>query len=409
MSRIGKRIVLVAQALSACSALVGLLPSVGHAHEIRVSSYEMSEAGGIVVLESDAPIGEPWLRVEAKSLRVWFPNLVEVARFDHQRDSSEPIRSLLLRPGASDSAVVRIDVGSGRKLTRDNVEITRDGLTARIRVGFPIAGHNTVAMPVPSPRLNPPAAASASPAPQPSAAKPLVMQDPSAPVAALPAAMKPSAVTAPKTANVGFAGGSNQNLGLLIMISAALLAVYVCIKRFAKPRSIARQDIEVLSARSLGKGSQLLLVRALGSDHLLMTSNGRVERVASEPSRVDIPLAPREPTLAPPPSAAAAPAAVEESQAEGLGVFTKLSSRSRLRKLLDAVDKEKLEPAAPPLPPSAPTPTYDSRRPHAFGPELLSAMSHHKLTGLSSLPSIANKQSDSVAGIARLRAGTRVN
>ena len=407
MSRIGKRMVLVARISSACCALVGLLPSVGHAHEIRVSSYEMSEAGGIVLLESDAPIGEPWLRVEPKSVRVWFPNLVEVARFDHQRESSEPIRSLLLRPGAQDSAVIRIEVGNGRQLTRDNIEITRDGLSARIRVSFPVAGRAPVAAPAPAVHLTKPVAASASPLPQPSAAKPLVLSDPTAPVAAVATTLKPSnpaPAAAAKTNVMGLAGGSSQNLGLLMMISAMLLAIYACIKKFAKPRTIHAQDIEVLSARSLGKGSQLLLVRALGSDHLLMTSQGRVERVASEPSRVDIPL--ERPSIASLPSAAPV-REIDDSQAEGLGVFTKLSSRSRLRKLLDAVDKENPEPE--PRQASIAPAARDSRRPNSFGPELLSAMHHHKLTGLSSLPSIANKQSEAVAGIARLRAGTRAN
>jgi hypothetical protein len=404
--------VLVAQVLSACSALVGLLPSVGHAHEIRVSSYEMSEAGGIVLLESDAPIGEPWVRVEPKSVRVWFPNLVEVARFDHQRESSEPIRSLLLRPGAQDSAVVRIEVGSGRQLTRDNIEITRDGLSARIRVSFPVVGRAPLATPAPSAHLTKPVAASASSVPPPSAAaasKPLVLSDPTAPTATVATTLKPSSPTpaaAAKTNAMGLAGGSSQNLGLLMMVSAMLLAIYACIKKFAKPRTIHAQDIEVLSARTLGKGSQLLLVRALGSDHLLMTSQGgRVERVASEPSRVDIPL--ERPSIASLPPVAPMSATADDSQAEGLGVFTKLSSRSRLRKLLDAVDKE--NPESEPPPASDAPAARESRRPNSFGPELLSAIHHHKLTGLSSLPSIANKQSEAVAGIARLRAGTRAN
>jgi hypothetical protein len=211
-----------------------------------------------------------------------------------------------------------------------------------------------------------------------------------------------------KPTTLGFAGGSNQNLGLLMMISAILLGIYACIKRFAKPRVIRAQDIEVLSARRLGKGSELLLVRALGSDHLLVTSAGRTERVASVPSPVEPPLL--LPSLTSPPTAApaSAPAPEETSQAEGLGIITKLSSRSRLRKLLDAVDKETSE--AEPAPASAPAaPPRTSGRPTAFGPELLSAINQHKLSGFSSLPSIANKQSDAVAGIARLRAGTRAN
>jgi hypothetical protein len=396
---------------------MGLLPAVSHAHEIRVSSYEMSETGGVVMLESDAPIGEPWLRVEQKFVRVWFPDLADVARFDHQRDASEPIRSLILRPGAQNSAVVRIEVGANRTLSRDNIQIVRDGQTARIRVSFPASGrsaasHARAAAPAPAPKpatatAATVAAVAAPPVPPPSAAKPLFAV--TAPLAvksgsAVGAVAKP-ANTKPTT--LGLAGGSNQNIGLLLMISAILLAVYACIKRFTKPRTIRTQDIEVLSARRLGKGSELLLVRALGSDHLLVTSAGRTERVASVPTPVEPPLL--APSLTSPPTAAPATApAPEESQAEGLGVIAKLSSRSRLRKLLDAVDKETSESGPAPAPaPMLPAP--QSRRPNAFGPELLSAINQHKLTGLSSLPSIASKQSDAVAGIARLRAGTRAN
>lgn len=407
--------VFVARVLSACGALAALVPSVGHAHELRVSSYEMSEAGGVVLLESDAPIGEPWLRVESKSLKVWFPNVVDVARFDHMRDTSDPIRALLLRPGAANSAVVRIDVGTGRKLTRDNIEITRDGPTARIRVSFPVSAHTPVATPGPAIELTPAATAVAQVVSQPSAAKPLVLNGQAKPETAAaaaspaPPASKSRAIggaSASTTTNLSFAGGAGQNLGLLMLISAVLLGVYACLKKFGKPRTIRAQDIEVLSARRLGNRSELLLVRALGSDHLLVTSPGRIERVASAPSPIDPPLLlPSIPTLAAAPACAAAEA---DSQANGLGIITKFSSRSRLRKLLDAVDKESAanESDPPPPPPAA---ARDSRRPHAFGPELLSALNHHKLTGLSSLPSIASKQSEAVAGIARLRAGTRAN
>jgi len=416
--RVRRNILSLVQFASACAALLGFAPSVGYAHDIRVSSYEMSETGGVVLLESDAPIGEPWMRVESKYVRVWFPDLVDVARFDHQRDASEPIQSLVLRPGAQDSAVVRIEVGSNRKLTRDNIQIVREGQTARIRVSFPalerVPGAKPVAAapPVPAAKLAPPVTASASPALQPSAAKPLFdhsnVQPAAVKTAATPAVTK---LAAAKPTSLGFAGSSNQNLGLLMMISAILLGIYACIKRFAKPRVIRVQDIEVLSARRLGKGSELLLVRALGSDHLLVTSSGRTERVASVPSPIEPPLL--APSLTSPPSMApaSAPPPVEESQAEGLGIITKLSSRSRLRKLLDAVDKETTDSEPAPVSLSLPAPPpRDSRRPNAFGPELLSAIHQHKLTGFSSLPSIANKQSEAVAGIARLRAGgTRAN
>jgi hypothetical protein len=396
------------QILGACAAVLSCLPGAAQAHALRVSSYEMSEAGGIVMLESDVPVGEPWLRIDAKQVKVWFPNVADVARFDHERDVSEPIRALLLRPGAQDSAVVRIDIGNGHKLTRDNIEITRNGLTAKIRVQFAVAPSALGATPAtvakPAPVVN------AAPL---AAAKPLVLQGAAKPETALAAKKSTSPASASTLGNtkLGLAAGSQANLGLLIAISALLLVAYGWIKRFAKPRTPRTPDIQVLSARRLGNRSELLVIRALGADHLLVTSQGRIERVASVPSPVEpLLLAPSFPPAATPASAAAE----ADSQADGLGIITKLSSRYRVRKLLDAVDKETSESesalAAPPPPAAAARP---SRRPQAFGPELMSAMNQHRMTGLSSVPQsiapIANKQSDSVAGIARLRAGTRAN
>ncbi|HKU36540.1 MAG TPA: hypothetical protein VJR89_00295 [Polyangiales bacterium] len=262
-------------------------------------------------------------------------------------------------------------------------------------------------------RIPAPASAPAPvPEAQPVAAKPLYPQPQAQQPAAQPQAAPaqpaaPSAVQNIRSAaaatdaqrGLNFASSSNGGLTGLIVISAVLLAVYLGIRTFGKKRLGRDPEIQVLSARRLGHRSELLLVRALGSDHLLMTSAGRVERVASAPS----PSEPSVPSLSlpPPPMAAEAQGDTAESQAEGLGIITKLSSRSRLRKLLDAVDQE---PDAEP----APAPR-NSGRP-SFGPELLSAIHHHKLNAIASLPSVAQnagKQSDAVAGIARLRAGSR--
>ncbi|HKU36541.1 MAG TPA: hypothetical protein VJR89_00300 [Polyangiales bacterium] len=95
-----------------CAVLLAS-PALAHANEMRVSSYEMSETGGVVLLESDTPIGEPWLKVEVKAVRIWFPEVKDVARFEHARDAQEPLRSLELRPGAQDTAVLRIELAPG--------------------------------------------------------------------------------------------------------------------------------------------------------------------------------------------------------------------------------------------------------------------------------------------------------
>lgn len=383
-----------------------LAPALAHASDIRVSSYEMSESGGVIVIESDAPIGEPWMRTDARAVRIWFPDVKYVARFEHARDAQEPIRALQLRPGADDSAVLRIEFGPGQKFDRDNIEITRDGQSARVRVHLPVEAPPVQATPVVA-------------APQPTVApsKPLYPQQEQQPVAQPAAAPAPApaptaisniraAAAASDQQGIQFSSGSRGGLTGLAIISGLLLAAYAGIRSLSKKRPQRPADIQVVSTRRLGHRSELLVVRALGADHLLVTSAGRVERVASVPSPVEpsVSLAPASlpssPSLSIPPAPADA-----DSQAEGLGIISKLSSRSRLRKLLDAVEQEPAEPE--------PAPARDSRRP-AFGPELLSAIHHHKLGAVASLPpltaaSASAKQSEAVAGIARLRAGSRTN
>jgi hypothetical protein len=326
--------------------------------------------------------------------------------------------------------VLRLELGAGRKLSRDHVEIVRTGNAARVTVRFP-----ENARPLPPLMAAKKAALAAPPAAAPAAAPamnapekpqqtlgapaPVAQVAPILPQAAAPSKAPPPAADgvretaavsggsgavrtlaesarAPEAAALGLADGPGTNIGALVLFSIVLGGAYLAIRRYAKQKSERPQDIQVLSARRLGHRSELLVVRALGADHWLVTSSGRVERVASVPT-------PAEPMLAaaaaPEPTPTAAPAmqsvaeaAEAASQANGLGIISKLSSSYRVRKLLDAVDQETAEPA----------PARPSGRP-AFGPELLSAMNQHKFGSLASLPPLALKQSDAVAGITRLR------
>ena len=65
--------------------LTAILPALAHADRLRVTSYDMDDVGGTVRLEADAPLGEPWLRIEGRSIKIWFPHIQDVAKFDHER------------------------------------------------------------------------------------------------------------------------------------------------------------------------------------------------------------------------------------------------------------------------------------------------------------------------------------
>ena len=376
-------------ALSIALGMMGLAGSV-HADALRVTSYDMDDAGGTVRLESDAPIGEPWLRIDGKVVRIWFPHVVDVARFENERAAEDPIHSLSLRPGASDTAVVRVELGSTRHIGRDDIEVVRSGEKAAIALRVQTPGKKSA---------EPATAKVARPAPQltaadPQAAKPAPVPAPTPAPAAQPApifATKPAQplnLSAPKSDPA--TGHSFMLLGAATFI---LGAVYLGLQLYNKrrPALLKKPGIEVLGVRRLGHRQELLIVRALGQDHLILCTAGRAERVASTPTPFALPGGDD------PAPAASLPAPVkEESQAGGIGLISRLSSQHRLRKLLDSVEHE----------PEAPEREREREHTGTFGAELMTAHrrssrrpSLHSLPG----PAAAGRQSDAVAGITRLR------
>jgi hypothetical protein len=379
-----------AAALSIALGMLGV-PGLVHADALRVTSYDMDDAGGTLRLESDAPIGEPWLRIDGKVVRIWFPHVVDVARFENERNADDPIHSLSLRPGASDTAVVRVELGSARRIGRDDIEVVRNGAKAAIALRVqtpgkknaePVAAAAKNARPVqqltaaePEP-AKPAPVATPQPAPEP-AAQPVFASKPAAPLD----------LSTPKTDPA--AGHSFMLLGAATFI---LGAVYLGLQLYNKrrPQLQKKPGIEVLGVRRLGHRQELLIVRALGQDHLILCTAGRAERVASTPTPFALPGG-GEPEPAP---ALRAPGA--DTQAGGIGLISRLSSQHRLRKLLDSVERE------------TEAPEREREREHTgtFGAELMTAHrrgsrrpSLHSLPG----PAAAGRQSDAVAGITRLR------
>jgi hypothetical protein len=374
-----------------------LLPAVAHADRMRVTSYDMDDGGGTVHVEADAPLGEPWLRVEGRTVKIWFPHVHEVARFDHERGGSEPIHALALRGGASETALLRVELGTGHAITRDDISITRDGLQAavklRVPTAQPVVTQPAAAAPVAAPAPAAPAAVAATPA----------APAPVAPAAPQPKEAEPAAAATP--AGLGAAdSGSEEELGtqdeeepehanpiwLLGGASVLLAFVYFALQHVQRTRRTNSPSIEVVGSRKIGPRQELVIVRALGSDHLLLCTNGRAERVASTPTNLALPANT---------AVAAHPAADAKthSQAGGIGVMSRLSSQHRLRKLLDSVGTD----AAPAGDGDAEADT--AAEPDAeFNAELRTA-TRQRSALLHSIPAPAARQSESVAGITRLR------
>jgi hypothetical protein len=374
-----------------------LLPAIAHADRLRVTSYDMDDGGGTVRLESGAPVGEPWLRVEGRTVKIWFPHVQDVARFDHERGGSEPIRALALRGGASETGLLRVDLGTGHAITRDDIVISRDGLQAAVKLRVPTAQPAMAAPAAAAPAAAPvvaatpaPVAAPAAAAPQPKAAEP-------APAPAAAAAQMPGIGAAEDSASEEEEDLGTQEdaehanpIWLLAAASVLLTFVYFGLQHVQRARSLHSPQIEIVGTRRLGHKQSLLIVRALGSDHLLLCTNGRAERVASTPTGTALPANTQSS------SSEQASSGKPLSQAGGIGLMSRLSSQHRLRKLLDSVGGDDSQP------PEADANGGSGEDNDEFGAELRTATQKRGAL-LHSLPAPAARQSESVAGITRLR------
>ena len=78
--------------------------------------------------------------------------------------------------------------------------------------------------------------------------------------------------------------GSVSNILLLLLLLGG--GIYMGIKRFfPSSKKTGSSDIEVVASRHIGPRTQLMVVRALGSDHLLSIHAGKTERFAFTPSQ----------------------------------------------------------------------------------------------------------------------------
>jgi hypothetical protein len=372
--------------------LAGSITSVARADQLRVTSYDMDAQGGTVNLESDAPLGEPWMRIEGKMVKIWFPHIDQVSKFDHERDSSEAIKALALRAGGSDTGMLRVELGSQRHMSRDDIVVTRNGQQAQISLRMPA--------PKPNPTFVDPQAARAQQAAPAAAAQPAALQPtaaaPTQPLAATaptpaPATEQPAAAANTSLAATGAKPDTDELgaiaddtgkrtspivwLGFACLILGGVWAGLSLMHKKKRPHELPA--IEVVGSRRLGHRQELLIVRALGADHLLLCTS------------------PHLPSLSLPPdtTAAAQPEHLHErpSQAGGLGIISRLSSQHRLRKLLDSVDNEGEQ--------------TDSDHDGSFSDELSSVTRKSRRPSLQSMPPAGPSQrpSEAVAGITRLR------
>lgn len=314
-----------------------------------------------LALEARGDVGEPRVRTESGFVRLWFPNMVGWSSLDVDGDGNA-VRFIRVRPGADDTGVVVIRLGDGRRLPVGAVGVARAGN----RVVISIA------------RSSLPAVLEAPPAPQPAAA-PVVETAAAAAAAIATTAVAETHDGEPRTAAEALAAGPEEVpatettdaptlglptpegpstlatlLGITTMLAAALGIVQWMRARHA--HGAQGPSIRVVASTRLSPKQQLVVVRALGQDHLIALEPGRTERLLSIPAteapRTEEDLVP-ELRLSRPGALAALP---------GLGAPAAASFGAELMRLVDKGTARGHAPTAlalgavPPAGPVAPAP-----------------------------------------------------
>jgi flagellar biogenesis protein FliO len=402
------------------AALLCAAPSLASANRLKLKSYQIEPTRLVIELEGTEALGEPWLRVSGSTARIWFPDIETLSRFE-QGEAEAPLKSLMLRPGTPKTALLLLELRADRSLAQRDVEITRDGTRGTIRVALPPAiateagattgaPASTSAAP-PAAELTAPNSAPAvalNPAAQPVAeapAKPAATQpaqEPAVPVPPVTAAPAPgfkqahagsleSAAALPRALQkqnpepqLLEPQAELSSVQLLLLLTVVLGAIYGLLRIALRRRAAecAPTEIQVLGSKRLGARHQLLIVRALGQDHLISVNGGRTERIATSDTLHSLPGA-ASATLAAP---AAMPSVQPKSPARlGLGLSSALRAM-RGHELFASAEEHRT--AALARAPIGETP---------FGAELLDFVR----TGESRNPGLS--ESEAIAGLVRLR------
>jgi flagellar biogenesis protein FliO len=350
--------------------------AVAHANRLKVESYKTDETTGVIELSAKDPIGEPWMRFEHGEIRIWFPDIDDINRFD-RNDGEHPIRSVRLRYGSDNTAVLKVDLNDRKTLRKDDIEIVRNGPHATIAI-------HAVRKAVAKPQLPVQAQVEPKPAqlaPQPAPAIAPAPLHPSSYKQPLPAATRiPSAPAKKPHPSLHFSAehpGFGSSVGALILTAVGLGGIYGFIRLNARRQRTLGHGlaIQVLSTRRIGHRHQLVLVRALGQDHLLSLHGGRAECLSSVASPANTDQTPPE----------------QSATRSALGLFAPLlGKRKPWEALANETDDDKTKSSGGP-----------------FSDELLGFVRNQARRNASKAPAAdgvtTSISSEAVAGIARLR------
>jgi flagellar biogenesis protein FliO len=410
------------------AALLCAVPSLASANRLKLKSYQLEPTRFVIELEGTDALGEPWMRVSGSTARIWFPEIETLSRFE-QGEAEAPIKSLMLRPGTPKTALLLLELRPDRVLTPRDVEVSRDGTHATIRIALPAAAAQAPAASAATPAAVATGAAT-TPGAAPASAEVVAPTAPAVAVVAAPAvvdpAAKPAAVaSAPVSPEPGFkqaeAGTAEpraelpralqrkaepkllepkdqfSTVQLLLLLTVVLGAVYGLLRIALRKRGaeFAPTEIQLLGSKRLGARHQLLIVRALGQDHLISVNGGRTERIASTDTRPAHAGANVGTSVGANANAASALPATQPKSPPRLGLGLSSALRAmRGHELFAGAEEQRVAAAA--RGPIGETP---------FGAELLDFVrtGETRNAGLSETRNAGLSESEAIAGLVRLR------
>ena len=256
-------------------------PAVAQGNGLRSVHVEKRGTQHVLVVTGRQELGAPRVVSERGRLRFWFMDTPVNTQIDQAGDG-EVVRSIRVRPGMDSSTLVQVQLVRPWKIPEDKLSMQVREHEAVIALPLP-QGQSAVEE---SPSVTP----AETPRPEENRTKLTRADEPAGIFARVEKGAKKTPAPAQKlksealgTRHEGYAA----QLGLLLVFALLLGGVYLLLLYLKRARggSAKAMDIEIIASKRLAPKHQLLVVRALGKDHLISIQGGETKKLASAPVR----------------------------------------------------------------------------------------------------------------------------
>lgn len=277
--------------LLAASCLLALSsPLHAAANRVHDVSFQIQAQDAVIAVAADGAFERPRVRSERGRLRVWFPGMTDRGRLTIEGDGAA-IGQIALRPSGSKTALLEIELHSDKALPKKAIRAQAEGDRFYLRIARSALPELSLDgdgedIPVGSADAETPTAlgdgTAAEPSPATDLAEDLGLQRTEHPATALGAAQPLSEIATARGPMHGGEGQSSTTLWVMVALAGALGGGYLYVRK-AKPKlgDDANAEIELLGSRRIGPRQQLLLIRALGENHLIFLNGDKAEHLAA--------------------------------------------------------------------------------------------------------------------------------